>query len=571
MTATTFLDALGSGDLDRGLLGSFPEQSPAEEAAGDAVVAGLEKFLLARIDADEVDLTGRLPEGFPDDLRGSGYLGLCMPEELGGLGLSAYNAFRVIERAAALCMPAGQMLAIQAGVGAPALYPALPPGPLRAFVGERLAGGAISGFALTEPAGQNNAWPGTTATRSADGSVYVLRGQKVFTGHGPVADLLPLAATEHTEEGRRLCVCFVDTSAAGFRVTSPIEFVGSRGLPNGALRFDDVEVPAEYVVRGEPEDPRFPDLMAAAVLTGQLYFTAAPAMAIATLCRRWAGEFVARRSINSRPLGGYDEIQRMVGDTLAEVYAMEAVIQWSLVGSGPADRWFERLVSKNLSVRTCWRIVDRTVSLYGAEGIETLPSKVRRGAVPVPLERRLRDARGLRIAGNVDFQLDSQAGRRLLTGFYAALQQDGPAGARGYAGGPGEPAGDVLGGLSEANLAHLASAREQVARFHRFCQELVRRHPDPQELFEKERTVILLSRIAAELFAVCAVLSRAGHGQGAAGGPADGGLLAEVYCAAASHRLADHWRQLTAGADPDYAGLSARWLAEGLPALQAEG
>ncbi|WP_225848938.1 acyl-CoA dehydrogenase family protein [Streptomyces sp. HPF1205] len=563
MTAPTFLSALGSGDLARGLFTPFPRQGPADQAAGDVVASELEKFLRARLDPDRVDLTGELPSRFADDLRGSGYLGLCMPAELGGLALSPYNAFSAIEHAAALCMPAGQMLAIQAGVGAPALYPALPPGPLREHVGERLAAGAISGFGFTEPAGQNNVWPGTTATRSADGLTYVLRGRKVFTGHGPLADLLAVAATEHTEKGRRLCVCFVDTSAAGFEVTSHVEFTGSRGLPNGALSLDGVEVPAAHVVRGEPEEPRFPDLMASALLTGQLYFTAAPAMAIAKLCRRWSGEFVARRTVDGRALGSYEEIRRQLADTLAEVYAMEAVIRWSLIGSGPTDRWFERLAAKNLLVRACWRIVDRTVSLYGAEGVETLPSKVRRGAPPVPVERRLRDARGLRIAGNVDFMLDAQAGRRLLTGFYAeAGRSAGAAAATGGAAGPG-PDADVLPGLSPALRAALEQVGEQVERFYGCCRELVDRHPDPATLFRRERTLILLGRIAAELFAVSAVLSRAGH-EAAAGAPGDGGRLAEIYAAGAGHRLADYWRRLSAGtegAEPDYAGVSTRWLA----------
>ena len=559
----SFVDALYSGRLGPGLL-RHPVQDETERAEGEAVVAGLGAFLRARVDPDRVDLTGTLPQGLLDDLRASGYLKLSLGTEIGGLELSAYNTFRAIEHAAGHCMPAGQMLAIQAGVGAPALLPALPPGELREFVSKQLAGGAVSGFGLTEPAGQNNAWPGTTATRSADGSVYVLRGEKVFTGHGPVADLLPIAATEHTGDGRRLCICFVDTSAPGFEVTSRIEFTGSRGLPNGALRFDDVEVPAEHVVRSEPEDARFPDRMASALLIGQLYFTAAPALAIAKLCRLWSGEFVTRRRINGRALSGYDEIQRMIGETLAEVYAMESVIQWSLVGSGPEDRWFERLTAKNLAVRTCWRIVDRTGSLYGAEGIETLPSKLRRGAGPVPLERRLGDARGLRIAGNVDFQLDSQAARRLLSRHYTAPSDAATAFGDGVG---AELEGED--GLSGPNRAHLSAIREQVLRFRRICHESARSHPRQDDLFEKEHTVILLGRIAAELFAMYAVLARAATRRSADEGE-DGHQLADVYCTSARHRLAGFWRRLCAETEPDFAGISSRWLTEGLPLLRGE-
>ncbi|MFJ3584281.1 acyl-CoA dehydrogenase family protein [Streptomyces sp. NPDC090127] len=549
--------------LESGLLGpeppALPEQDPADRAAGEATRVRLDAFLRARLDPDQVDLTGALPDGFLDDLRASGFLKLRLGPEADGLGLSPYNTFRAVEHAAGLCMPAGQMLAVQAGVGAPALLPALPEGPLRDHLAGRLAEGAVSGFALTEPAGQNNAWPGTTATRSADGTAYVLHGEKVFTGHGPVADLLAVAATEHTAEGRRLCVCFVETSAAGFAVTSSVEFAGSRGLPNGALRLDGVEVPAEHIVRGAPEDPRFSEAMADVLLDGQLYFTAAPALAIARLCRRWSAEFLARRSVNGRALIEYDAIQRLVAATLAEVHAVDSVIRWGLIGPGAEDRWFERLTAKNLAVRTAWRIVDRTVSLYGAEGVETLPSKLRRGAPPVPLERRMRDARGLRIAGNVDFQLDAQAGRRLLTRYYATGGDERAVAAADTAVGGA--------GLSAANRAHLAAVREQVARFHATCRELVAAHPRQEELFEKEHTLILLGRIGAELFAAYAVLARAAHphpregGDGVGGECAEAEALAEVYCVEAGHRLAGLWRRLTGGPGPDHAGLGRRWLA----------
>jgi len=330
----------------------------------------------------------------------------------------------------------------------------------------------------------------------------VLHGQKVFIGHGPVADLLPVAATETGDDGRRLCIAFVDLPTPGFSVRSRIEFTGSRGLPNGALDFDHVTVPAEHVVRGRPEDPRFPEPLRAAVQDGQLYFTAAPALAIAKLCRRWSGEFVDRRTVDRRNLGDYDAVQRIVAATLADVYAMESVVRWGLLDSGPGERLFERLAAKNLCVRGAWRVVDRTVSLYGAEGVETLPSKLRRGAPPVPLERRLRDARALRIAGNVDFRLDSQATLGLLARYFQGdARPTSPAAA----------AADIAASVdpASANGAHLADAARQVEEFKGACRRLVRRFPDQRELLEQQQALILLGRIAGELFATCAVLARA--------------------------------------------------------------
>jgi alkylation response protein AidB-like acyl-CoA dehydrogenase len=537
----TFADSLVAGTLDWRRLREFPVQDPRAREVGDAAVETVTTFLRDRLDPDEVDRTAALPPGFVEELRASGLLKLGVEPGLGGQDLPPYSMFRAIEAAVSHSTAAGQMLAVQAGVSAAALLPALAPGPLRDFVGGRIEAGAISGFGLTEPAGQNNSWPGMTATPTADGTTYLLRGDKIFTGHGPVADLLPVAATEHGPAGPRLCVCFVDTRAPGFTVRSDIEFTGSKGLPNGALRFDDVPVPSGHVVRGEPGVPGFPAAMQAAFTLGQLYFTAAPAAAIARLCRDWSGEFVTRRQIDGRELGDYDQIQRIVAATVADVHAIDSAVRWSLLAEG---RSFEQVLTKNLAVRGCWRVVDRTISLFGGEGVETAESKRRRGAHPVPLERRFRDARGLRVAGNVDFRIDTAAGRRVLDRFYTGETVVVPE----------QTFDDVE--LSAANRAHLGEIAAQVRRFHDHCRELVTRHPDPVELFARQHTVIQLGRIAAELFSATAVLGGAGPGDQE---------VTDAHCVAAAHRLAGHWAQLCAGTEPDYGAISAAWLKKSTP------
>src|SRR5947207_7463075 len=161
----SFLASLESGRLPWDLLHSFPEQDAGERRVGDELVAEVGAFVEARVDPDELDRTGELPAGLLDALQDRGYFRLRNGADLGGLELSDYNAFRVVERVAGWSVAVGQVLAIQNGVGAAALLPALPPGPLRDHVRHRVADGTLSGFGATEPAGQNNAWPGLTATR----------------------------------------------------------------------------------------------------------------------------------------------------------------------------------------------------------------------------------------------------------------------------------------------------------------------------------------------------------------------------------------------------------------------
>lgn len=555
----SFLTDVSTGRLDWNSWRTFPRQSRTERELGDRLVAEAGTFFARRVDATAVDDTRTLPDGLLDDLQEHGYLRLVVPPELGGRGLSPYTTFRLIAQACAHSVAVGQIVAIQNGVGAAAMLTALPPGPLRDFVGERLLTGTVSGFGDTDRAGQNNARPTLTAT-PVDGG-YLLRGEKLFTGNGPVADLVAVSATVPGAEGPKVGAFFLDTDTPGFSIGSRVEFMGSRGLPNAALRFDDVHVPADQVLL-DPDSDQLPPLVGLVALLGRIHFTGAPAMAIARNCLAWSREFIARRTIDGRPLGDYDEIQRTVTATLADVYAMESAARWSLLADGLTDRWFERFLTKNLLVRGAWRTVDRTVSLHGGEGFETVASKVRRGAVPVPLERALRDARGLRIAGNVDFQLDHQLGRMLLARFPAAADTDA---------GPGtHTAGDALTaaeeirdpGLSPANQEHLRAMARLVADTRDLAADLVRRHPDPEQLPAEERPVVLLGRIAGELFNALAVLARAaGDDPAADTEPWDHQELADVHVVEARHRLAGLFARSRNEAEPDHAKISRRWLA----------
>ncbi|MCB5168268.1 acyl-CoA/acyl-ACP dehydrogenase [Streptomyces bambusae] len=551
-SASEFLTSFDAGRLLWAELGEFPVMDPEERRTGDRVVGEVTAFLRSALDPEEVDRTRSLPDGFLTALQDRGYLRLRAEPGLGGLGLSAYNAFRVIAAAAAWSVPAGQVLGIQAGVGAGAMLPAMPEGELREFVRRRIAEGMVSGFGDTDAAGQNNTFPEMTATPTDDGTAYLLYGRKLFTGHGTVADLLGVSATVTVGGRRRVGAFFVDTrDAAGFRVAAALEYLGSRGLPNGELVFDGVRVPRERVLLDD-SGPGLPPLVGLLALTGRVYFTGGPALAIARNCLVWSREFLARRTVDGSGLGSYDSVQRLVARTAADVYAMDSVARWSLAGDGPADRLFERFTAKNVLTTTAWRAVDRTMSLLAAEGFETADSKARRGGPAAPLERAFRDARGLRIAGNIDFRLDEQAGRLLLERHY-----DGRARARV----PSDeltPEPDPR--LSRTNQEHQKHLGRTLCELTRTCAELTAGHPERDHLYGRQFLAVAIGRIATELVTVTAVLARAASEPQAEGHGA-GQDLADVHCTEAWHRVSVHWRELHAFTVPDYAKAGRHALA----------
>jgi alkylation response protein AidB-like acyl-CoA dehydrogenase len=543
-----FLAGLCAGRFRWDVVHPFPRQDDADRRTGDAVLAELRHFLVTRVDPDQIEVSGGLPDELLDQLRSRGYLALRMDAKLGGLGLSFANAFRVIEAAMSWAVPVGWCLAIQNGLGAGAYLPLLPAGPLRHLIARRVAEGAVFSDADTEPSGASNERRSTTATLTADGSSYVIDGEKICIGNGPAADFLVVSATVNDADGERVEYFFLDTSSPGFSVRSAQEFMGLKGARIGALLFDHVRVPPENMLT-LPEDV---DTEFVVNRPARMYIVAAPALAIAKLCAHWSREFVNRRSIDGLPLGDYDEIQRIVAATLADAFAIESIVEWCLLGEsreGPDDFRLEQSAAKNITSVACWRAVDRTMSLLAAEGLETARSKAARGAQPLPVERALRDARALRIAGGVDFLLDKFFGETVV------LSRVRKTGGLGQTDGA-MSAPDVL---SPRNREHQRFVEAEISAFPEACRGLLRARPLP------DRVPILVNRIANELLTVSVTLSRAATL--AAEGQADVEELADVYCAAARHRIADWWRQASDDDEPDYGRVAVSWLGDGRPQL----
>ena len=549
ITGPGFLAGLCTGRLGWDAIHPFPRHDDADRAAGDHLLQELRGFLQDHVDPEEIERQGRLPDGLIDRLHRAGYLGLRMDRALGGRGLSFANAFRVIEAAMSWSVPVGWCLAIQNGLGAGAYLPMLPDGPLRELIRERVAAGALFSDADTEPSGASNDLRSTTATPTEDGTAYLITGEKICIGNGPLADFLIVSAMVDGPAGAEVEYFFLDTATPGFRVRSRQEFLGLRGAAIGALDFDRVRVPrAQQLVLPADVDTEFEVNRPA-----RLYIVAAPALALARHCADWSREFVNRRMIDGRPLGSYDAVQQIVAANLADLYAIETAVDWCLLGDGRQDAddfRLEQSAAKNITSVACWRVVDRTVSLLAAEGLETAASKDARGTSPLPVERAFRDARALRVAGGVDFLLDKYFGETVVLSRVTGAEPSQP----NEPGAPREQTRpvDLAAGLTAANLAHLVFVERTVAAFAPTWRQLRATSP------AGDRIPMLANRVANELLTMALTLSRTATLVTIDDDPAAQDL-ADVYCAAARRRITD-WLGAAADDDPPTARVAERWL-----------
>ncbi len=201
--------------------------------------------------AEKMDREDYFPREVVRHLGEEGFLGVTIPEEYGGLGLS-YRVQALVLEEIARVSPA---LALSVGAHSNLVCDNLArngtEAQRRRFLPALLKGEKIGALALTEPdAGSDAMGLRTRALR--DREHYVLNGSKQFITNGPVADLLIVYAKTEPEKGAHGISAFlVERSAPGFQVARSLDKMGMRGSPTGELGFQDVRIPTENLLGRE--------------------------------------------------------------------------------------------------------------------------------------------------------------------------------------------------------------------------------------------------------------------------------------------------------------------------------
>ena len=385
-------------------------QSMPEMTAAEAALRARARELAqeAAAQAGATDRTEQYPWPMVRRMTEAGFMGMTIPRELGGQGLSYFDAVLVIEEMAKACAVCGR-IAVEANMGAIGAVMAYGTPAQQRLAADLVLAGDKPAICITEPGAGSAATEMTTrATRRGD--AWVIEGEKCWITGGGVSRLHLIFARAF-EDGREvgiggfLVVRGEGGDPPGLIIQRRIPSMGLKGMPEAEIRFDGLVVPDAMVLRPPGGFGRsFARLIDA--YNGQRVGAATAALGIAAGSFDHALARAQSREQFGRPIAEFQGIGWMLADMSIGLEAARALIWQAARSAGPAG-FPDRLLAaraKVLAADTAIKVTNDALQIWGAAGYSR----------ENPMERAVRDARMFAIAGGTAQVLRTQVAEQLL-------------------------------------------------------------------------------------------------------------------------------------------------------------
>lgn len=330
--------------------------------------------------AMEMDENEETPDALVKECAELGYFGFTVPEEYGGLGMSATTFMGVLEEICAASAGFGIMLSVHNSLACE-IIKLFGSGELKqTYLPAMAAGEKIGAYCVTEPnAGTDVGSLSTTA--ALDGDSWVINGTKTYVTNAKYAGAFIVFAKTHPEEGRHGISCFVvDAGTKGITVGKAEKKCGIKASDTREVNFDDVRIPKDNMLGHDRDGFR----MAVTILNSGRIGVSFQAIGIAQSALNEALRYSKERKQFNQPISNFQAIQFKLADMATRIDAgrLLAYRAARLKDAGePCHR--EASMSKLFCSEMANFVCNEAVQIHGGYGY----------IKEYPVERYFRDAR----------------------------------------------------------------------------------------------------------------------------------------------------------------------------------
>lgn len=322
-----------------------------------------------------------------------GLLGICKPEENGGLGLDySYNMVVVEELGRIACGGVPMAIGVQTDMATPALARFGSKELRDEFLTPAISGDYVASIAVSEPhAGSDVAAIKTTARK--DGDDYVISGTKMWITNSTQADFLCLLA--NTSDGKphlNKSLIVVPTKSKGISFSKKLNKLGMRSSDTAQIFLDEVRVPQRYVIGAEGMG----FTMQMMQFQEERMYGAANALGGMEACIEQTIEYCRQRTTFGQPLIDNQSIHFRMAELQTEVELLRALV-WKaceahIGGGDPMEVTRLASMAKLKAGRLMREVTDSCLQYWGGQGFMW----------DNPVSRAYRDGRLISIGGGAD-------------------------------------------------------------------------------------------------------------------------------------------------------------------------
>ena len=319
------------------------------------------------------------PHAIVKKLGPLGFLGVLVPEELGGAALDYVSYALIVEELCRGDASVGITMWAHNSLCTSHIATFGSPEQKRRYLPPLAAGRVLGAWGLTEPGSGSDA--AALVTRAElRGEAWILNGSKAFITNASVASTAVVMARTDGGRSRGISAFVVERGAPGFTSGKPYRKLGLHASDTAELIFQDARIPAASLL-GE-RGAGFAQAMT--VLEGGRIAMAAMGVGIAQAAVDQATRYMRQRTAFGKTLAEFNGLQGMIADVATDVeVARLLTLRAAYLKDQGRPATHAAAMAKLFASETAMKAATKAVQIHGGAGYIT----------EFPVERIFRDAK----------------------------------------------------------------------------------------------------------------------------------------------------------------------------------
>ncbi|HEY6432015.1 MAG TPA: acyl-CoA dehydrogenase family protein [Acetobacteraceae bacterium] len=330
-----------------------------------------------------------------------GVLGMSVPEEYGGLGLTILDTVLILEEIAKTCYVTAMAVLGEAGVQTRVIAHYAPAAIKSRILPKVASGDCMLAICMTEPHAGTDVANYRTDARIV-GDRVILKGTKTLISRAPEAGMFVVFTRVNGRPGREGIGCaLVEAGTKGFEVTGTFHTMGGENLHE--IQFNDCELPLENLVI---QEDGFRKLLTA--FNTQRCLNPAISLGLAEGAFDEAVNYVRDRTAFGKPIADNQGIRWKLADMFKDIEAGRGLLYRAAATADPFPDPFMAATAKLFNNEMSIRVTSEAVQMHGGFGftdeypVSRFYRAARYGPIGGGTSETLRDLIGRKLVGDLD-------------------------------------------------------------------------------------------------------------------------------------------------------------------------